>query len=443
MSAIARYFNSMGLQVAGYDRTPSELCAQLVSEGIFITYKDHVESIPPEFLAGGESTLFIYTPAIPRDHVQWNYLKENEYKVYKRSEVLAGIGRGNFCIAVAGTHGKTTTSTLLAHIFNHCNCNFTAFLGGVSANYGTNFLHREDGRDMVPGRRIMIMEADEFDRSFHRLSPAVAVITGTEPDHLDIYGDAASFQEAFEVFANKITPGGTLVMREGLGIQTHARTISYGVETPSAAVATNLRDEQGDLYFDYKYSGDIPGIRAGLPGRHNVENAVAAITVSLEMGLDTACVKEGVGSFRGARRRFEYIVRTQQYVVIDDYAHHPGELQAFIGAVRDLYPGRKLTGIFQPHLFSRTRDFEEGFAQSLSMLDSCLLMDIYPAREKPIPGVTSENLLKRITTKDKRLLDVPGILEKLRAEKPELLLIMGAGDIDRIVPLVREVYDGV
>lgn len=442
MSAIARYFNSLGMQVAGYDRTPTELSAQLESEGISITYDDHVDTLPEEFLVEEESTLFIYTPAIPKDHIQWNYLKENDFKVYKRSEVLAGISRGNFCIAVAGTHGKTTTSTLLAHLFNHCRCNFTAFLGGVSANYNTNFMQRKDGRELVSGKPVMIMEADEFDRSFHRLNPEIAVITGTDPDHLDIYGDEKSFKEAFEIFANKISKGGTLIMREGLGIQTHARTVSYGVETPSDASARHLRSDAGELYFDYHYTQDLPGLRAGLPGRHNVENAVAAITVALEMGLEPECLREGVESFRGARRRFEYVVRTPEYVVIDDYAHHPGELQAFISAVRDLYPGRRLTGIFQPHLYSRTRDFEDGFAQSLSLLDACMLMDIYPAREQPIAGVNSRNLLDKITLKDKSLLDMHGIVRRLHAEKPDLLLIMGAGDIDRIVPIIQEIYDG-
>lgn len=454
MSAIARYFNARGIKVAGYDKTPSDLTDELIREGIGITFEDDPDSIPSFIKAHPEETLLIYTPAIPADHRQRQQLLSEGRSLLKRSEVLGIISRDAYCIAVAGTHGKTTTSTLIAHILKSCDINFTAFLGGISANYGTNYLHHTSGRNLFAGKPVVVLEADEFDRSFHRLSPDIAVITAIDPDHLDIYGDEAEFRRAFVEFTGKIKPAGHLICQQKLqpswpqGIQVHR----YGTndQLPAEFRSSGITTSGGNFYFDFSSNPGTEGNRelfslqkiiSGLPGFHNIENATAALGVCQILNLDADACKNAVETFRGAKRRFEYVVKSPQYVVIDDYAHHPEELNAIISSVKELYKGKKITGIFQPHLFTRTRDFADGFAESLSRLDEVILMDIYPARELPIEGISSSWLLGKIQGTDKKLMDTDGILKHIRQTKPEVLLILGAGDIDRIVSKVKEVYD--
>lgn len=454
MSAIARFLNSRGVKVAGYDKTTSELTDELIAEGIEITFEDRPQTIPGFVHAFENQTLIVYTPAIPKDHQQYLTLIGAGRKLYKRSEVLGIISRDSFTIAVAGTHGKTTTSTMIAHLLYECNINFTAFLGGISANYNTNYINKVDGRNLLADKSIVVVEADEFDRSFHRLSPDIAVITAIDPDHLDIYNTAEEFYEAFQVFASKIKPGGTLIYNHKLKNNWPAgpETLTYG-RNPDISVnfeSTFKTIRDGQFIFGYNaflqtYQGpvarEITEATCGLPGFHNIENATAALAISLDiLNLDEKKVLSGLANFKGAKRRFEYIIKNQDFVVIDDYAHHPEELNAIIGSVRELYPHKKLTAIFQPHLFTRTRDFAEGFAQSLSKPDEIILMEIYPARELPIPGITSGWLLEKINAAHKSLLTEEEILLKLRNEKAELLLILGAGDIDRLVPKIREVY---
>jgi UDP-N-acetylmuramate--alanine ligase len=455
MSAIARYLNASGVRVSGYDKTPSPLTLELEAEGIHITYEDSIDSIPAAIAAADSNSLIVLTPAIPADHKQWNYFKAQGREILKRSEVLGLISRNAYCIAVAGTHGKTTTSTLIAHLLHSCGINFTAFLGGISSNYNTNYLRKTDGRDLFPGKPTVVLEADEFDRSFHHLSPDVAVITAADPDHLDIYHTHEAFFEAFEVFAQKIVPGGTLVLNKAVKIHPPAdiHTCTYGIETGENADFSSHFTAVRDGYFYFNYSSrfvedgvesfrEVTDICAGLPGFHNIENATAALGICLDiLNLDRFDVKQGIKSFKGVKRRFEYISRSEKGVVIDDYAHHPQELSAIISSVRELYPNSKLTGIFQPHLFTRTRDFAEGFAASLSELDSLWLMDIYPARELPLEGITSSWLLEKVSLAEKQLVTEESALKEIRDQAPELLLILGAGDIDRIVPKVKKLYE--
>ncbi len=449
MSAIARYFNATGIKVCGYDKTSTELTEELTAEGIEITYTDSVETLPDFATENHQDALFIYTPAIPADHIQLNFLKRRGLKLFKRSEVLGMISHDAFCISVAGTHGKTTTSTLIAHILWECNINFTAFLGGISANYNTNYLHKTDGVNLFSNKKIVVLEADEFDRSFHRLSPDVAVITAIDPDHLDIYNTAEEFDKAFIEFSEKIKPGGCLIAQKDLNKSwpENIQQFNYGMNA-GAQTHFNSKFEHissGNFLFSYSGKGIYPAeashIHCGLPGFHNIENATAAMGVTMNiMNLPKTDVCKALASFRGAKRRFEYVVKSENHIVIDDYAHHPSELNAIIGSVKELYPQQKLTAIFQPHLFSRTRDFADEFAVSLSKPDTTILMDIYPAREMPIEGISSEWLLGKIKGHSKFLMTPEEIIEFVKLSKPTLLLILGAGDIDRIVPKIKEVY---
>jgi UDP-N-acetylmuramate--alanine ligase len=455
MSAIARYLNSNGIKVAGYDKTPTDLTSELINEGIEITFEDSAATIPGFVHAFEKETLLVYTPAIPKNHLQFLTLAAAGRKFYKRSEVLGLISNDSFCIAVAGTHGKTTTSTLISHLLYDANVNFTAFLGGISANYNTNYIHKTDGHNLFPDKPVVVLEADEFDRSFHRLSPDIAVITAMDPDHLDIYGTEEVFYEAFEIFASKIKSGGQLILHANLfknrqwptnaNILLYENEVGRGLNANFSSTVTEIKN--GNFYFDYTAATDpqnsviTKNLYCGLPGFHNVENATAALGVCLNLlQLDQNHLRAGLESFRGAKRRFEYIVKTQEYIVIDDYAHHPEELNAIIGSVMKLYPDKKVTGIFQPHLFTRTRDFADGFAESLSALHRVILMDIYPAREEAIPGITSSWLLDKIDNPNKSLQTPDEIINEFQKEKPEVLLIMGAGDIDRLVPKIKEIY---
>lgn len=459
MSAIARYLLQIGMPVMGYDKTPTPLTSALQDEGANILFDDALEALPTQVSENLPNTLFILTPAIPKNHPQWVWLQEQSVTIMKRSEVLGSIARNGFCIAVAGTHGKTTTSTLVAHLLHTCNVNFTAFLGGISSNFGSNYIRKTDGRNLdVPGE-IIVLEADEFDRSFHRLNPDLAIITAMDPDHLDIYGTAEAFTQAFADFTKLIRSwggaeqplpsttkphGAALMLHESLQLQTpsHVLTYRYGTSTDSAIHAQDVKVDQGDFCFKLAMNNQvIADFRCGLPGHHNVQNALAALGICYGfLGLPINELQQGIATFKGAKRRFEYIHKSPNYVVIDDYAHHPEELNAIIGSVRTLYPNKKITGIFQPHLFSRTQDFAPGFADSLSKLDHLYLMDIYPARELPIPGVTSQWLLSSINNPNKQLVNPTNILTILEANPAEVLLILGAGDIDRLVQPIQTLY---
>jgi UDP-N-acetylmuramate--alanine ligase len=463
MSAIARYFLQIGLPVMGYDKTPTPLTNTLQAEGALINYNDQKDALPMVVQNDIENTLFVLTPAIPKDHPQWNWLIDQNAIILKRSEVLGQIARGGYCIAVAGTHGKTTTSTLIAHLLHECNINFTAFLGGISANYNTNYLRKTDGVNYQPGgnsnqhnvsinqsdenseaKEIIVLEADEFDRSFHRLNPDLAVITAIDPDHLDIYGTPEAFEQAFVEFTHLIQPNGGLMIQEDLkiAIAKNVNTYIYGLDTSANYQAKNVHINHGDFCFTLTHNQTkIAPFKCGLPGHHNVQNAVAALGICQGfLNLPIESLQIGIASYKGAKRRFEYVHKTENYVVIDDYAHHPEELNAIIGSVRTLYPDQQITGIFQPHLFSRTQDFAKGFADSLSRLDQVWLMDIYPAREKPIPGVTSDWLINMISNPNKTRVNPQSVLEKIQIEKPQILLILGAGDIDRIVQPIANLY---
>jgi UDP-N-acetylmuramate--alanine ligase len=450
MSAIARYLKSRGIAVSGYDKTPTELTDALQKEGIDITFEDQIATLPSCIDTSPESVLLVYTPAIPGDHAQLNHLRDSGYSLYKRSEVLGIISKDAYCIAVAGTHGKTTTSTLIAHLLYECNVNFAAFLGGISANYGTNYINHTTGRNIFPDKPIVVLEADEFDRSFHRLNPDTAIITAIDPDHLDIYENEEAFREAFRIFAGKIKPDGQLIYHCSLQETwpEHVRSMAYGTHStgiPSLA-CENVITTGDAFHFDIIVSDTstqktLPGWQSGLPGFHNVENATAALAACFALpGLSEEDLRRGVTSYRGAKRRFEYVIKTAEHVVIDDYAHHPQELNAIIGSVRALYPGRPITGVFQPHLFTRTHDFADGFSESLDKLDIPILLNIYPARELPIPGITSEWLMEKMVNPNRKRMENADVIEYIKETKPSLLLILGAGDIDRLVPVIKDIY---
>lgn len=451
MSAICRYLMSTGIKVYGYDKTQTALTKSLASEGAIIHYTDDLSSFPQMIEDHINDTIFILTPAIPAKHSHLIFLKNREIQIFKRSEVLGLISYPMFNISVAGTHGKTTTSTLIAHLFETANINYTAFLGGISANYNTNYLRKTNGIDITE-TPIVVLEADEFDRSFHQLRPDIAIITAIDADHLDIYDNHRAFEDAFNHFASLIRSGkqihpkyGQLIIQEKLTLElTHKVHVnSYGESPQSAFSYQNVTIENGKFHFDF-YEGQkfIGNFKCGLPGFHNVSNATAALAVCYGMlGINLELLKNGIATFKGAKRRFEYIIDTKDYVVIDDYAHHPEELNAIIGSVKSLYPNNKITGIFQPHLFSRTRDFVEGFAQSLSQLDALILMEIYPAREEPIEGINSKWLLEKVELNEKSIQSPTEILETIKQAKPDVLLILGAGDIDRIVEPIKNAYE--
>jgi UDP-N-acetylmuramate--alanine ligase len=429
MSALARYFKKRGCQVSGYDKTRTILTIALEEEGIQITYKDQPDSLNKEYLEKNEETLIVYTPAIPKDSVLLNYFRDNGFDLQKRSQVLGIISKGQFCIAVAGTHGKTTTSTIIAHILTDSGYGCTAFLGGIATNYNSNFL--------IGDNDVVVVEADEYDRSFLTLHPDIAVITSMDADHLDIYGDAAQLHESFHLFAGQLKAGGTLFVKAGLPM-TGGVTYSAGMD--SAVKAENIRIENGGFVFDYKDAEmNIQGIKSMLPGKHNVENTTAAIAAALKLGIAPEKVKAAVANFKGVKRRFEYVVHEEKHIYIDDYAHHPEELRACFHAVRQLYPEKKLTVIFQPHLFSRTRDFADEFARVLSTADELLLLDIYPARELPMEGIDAAWLLQKITLRGSRIYTKEEALVQITAELPELLLTVGAGDIDTLIQPLKNI----
>ncbi len=438
MSAIARYFKAIGIDVHGYDKTRNEFSKQLESEGFIIHYSEDIEAIPAEVISG-ENSIVIYTPAVPKDNKEFKFIAAKKIPMYKRAEVLGMISRNCYTIAVAGTHGKTTTSSMIAHMLNESGVNFTAFLGGISSNFNSNYFHKEDGVSLFT-QNIMVVEADEFDRSFLQLSPDIAIVTSTDADHLDIYGEAEEVKKSFVEFVNKLQHNGIAILNDQLDLEYNGNCIRYGKEGDSAAQYSAIKIEDHHFCFDYNLKSNSARIINALPGFHNIENACAAITACLSLKLPLKPLVEAAGNFKGVKRRFETIFSNEQYTVIDDYAHHPTELRACINSVKELYPDKKLTGIFQPHLFSRTRDFADDFAAALDLLDTCWLLDIYPARELPIEGINSEYLAFKMQ-KNPLLMAKENVLKNLQVEKPELLLIVGAGDIDQLIKPIKELYE--
>ena len=438
MSAIARYFGAMGKEVAGYDRTPSPLTDRLMDEGIPVFFDDEEDSIPPHFLETPEQLMVIYTPAIPADSVLMENVRALGLDLYKRSEVLGMITANGINLSVAGTHGKTTTSCMLAAIFQKSDLGFTAFLGGISADLGSNYFHRTGD-----GPAFSITEADEFDRSFLQLNPSMAAITSTDADHLDIYGEHEQVREAFQAFAERVMEPMQLFIAKNKAQLSIGRT--YAIEDPEADFSARI--EQEDLHgtrFSIYERGTcvLEDVYVALPGKHNLENAVAAALLALHAGVGTEHIRDGLARFKGIKRRFETIVEQEDRVFIDDYAHHPSELAAIIGSVRQLYPGRRVIAVFQPHLYSRTHDFADGFAEVLDQADDVLLLPIYPAREEPMEGVSSAMIQERMTKARVQLVSKEELMERIHPGPQTVLLTLGAGDIDRLVQPIRSLYNG-
>lgn len=436
MSAIARHFRSRGFEVAGYDKTPSELTANLEQEGVFIHFDDNLGSIPEAFKA--KDTLIIYTPAIPKDHQGLNFYLKNGYSVKKRAELLADLTIGKKTIAVAGTHGKTSTAAIIIHILNTANIPFYGFLGGIANNYNTNFIapHAEEAQ-------IAVVEADEYDRSFLRLDPDVAIVTAIEADHLDIYGTFEELQKAYFEFGGKVSKEGKLIVQKDVEFNAPegVKLLRYGIDGEAACRAENVWIYEHKYHFDAELPGlSLPGLKIGIPGRHNIENSLAAIAAVKEfVGENVSAYYAALKSFKGVHRRFEVILQDEEIAFIDDYAHHPTEIEVTIKTVKELFPDKKISGIFQPHLFTRTRDLAEDFSRSLSQLDEVYLLPIYPARELPIEGVTSQLLLEKITSPTKKVVEKEALLKELAENDTEVLLTIGAGDIDRLVQPIKEI----
>jgi UDP-N-acetylmuramate--alanine ligase len=435
MSAIARYFNSRGVKVSGYDKTETDLTLQLKTEGIKIHFDDNIEQIDKQ------AVLVVYTPAIPKDHAEYNYLLENDYVILKRSEVLGRITSSSFNICVAGTHGKTTTSTMIAHILKHSGYGCNAFLGGISSNYETNFWSSE--------KNVCVAEADEYDRSFLRLNPDVAVITAMDPDHLDIYGDEKNFRKAFEEFTGKVKPSGLLFSKYGLDNSGFTASVqkTYSIsDTQADCFAENIKMQNGSYCFDVKTeNGMVNNIVLNMGGMHNVENAVVSVSVAKHLGLSDDKIRASVEAFKGVKRRFEYIIKKEAMVMIDDYAHHPQELTALLSSAKSLFPEKKCMVVFQPHLYTRTRDFAEGFAAALNIADEVYLLPIYPAREKPIEGVESEMIAVLMNSEKVVCCTKEELLIKMKFLKTNnninMLITAGAGDIDTLVDPIKEILN--
>lgn len=430
MSALARYFKSRGNEVSGYDKTSTVLTRTLEASGIDIHYEERLDLIPKDV------DVVVYTPAIPAQQTELVFYKANNYTVVKRSDVLQWITEGSLNICVGGTHGKTTVTSMIAHLLRHSGYGCNAFLGGIASNYQTNFWSSE--------RNVVVVEADEYDRSFLKLVPDVAVITSMDPDHLDIYGTPEAVKDAFVEFSQKVKPGGCLVTRYGLArseelIAAHQYTYDY--KNSAAAVhAENLRIDNGSYYFDAVHADwVVSDVALHMGGLHNIENAIAAITVAKYLRIEDEKIRAAIADFKGVKRRFEYVLKTREHILIDDYAHHPEELRALISGVRSLFAERKLVLIFQPHLFSRTKDLADAFAESLDMADEVILLPIYPARELPMEGVTSQMLLDRMQLKEKQVLEKQEMLEWMKTNKPSLVVMAGAGDIDTLLTTVKEI----
>jgi UDP-N-acetylmuramate--alanine ligase len=442
MSALARYFHANGKQVGGYDRTETALTKELAAEGIEVHYED---GQMPDWITSAhhEKSLIVYTPAVPETNKELQYFREHNFHVHKRSEVLGFITQDAFTIAVAGTHGKTTTSTILAHVLRSCGIDCTAFLGGLSANYNSNLLLAEKGN-------VVVVEADEYDRSFLKLSPDIAIITSVDADHMDIYQNEEDIHDTFLAFSKRLKQKGLLIVNKHIGLPFEAPEngglLTYSADVKADYMAKNVRVEEGRQLFDAQmldllpgevYEKRLKGLNFCLPGRHNVENALAAMAVACHQGAQCEQIKEAIASFQGVKRRYERQLEGER-VYIDDYAHHPAEIAATIKATRMLYPEHKMTVVFQPHLFSRTRDFADAFAQALSLADELFLLEIYPAREEPIAGVNSQMLLAKVSIEQKQVISKEDLLKEIEKSPRELLLTLGAGDIDRLVEPLKE-----
>lgn len=425
MSALARYFKSIGKNVAGYDKTQTELTDELETLGIAIHFEDAIESIPTEFYK--ENTLVIITPAVPVSHSEWNYLLERNYQIKKRAEVLGIITKNTFCFAVAGTHGKTTTSSILGHILYESGADVTSFIGGIVENYNSNLIGN--------GKTITVVEADEFDRSFLHLHPNIACITSMDADHLDIYGDKKSIEDSFEEFADKVSDKSQLFVTKNLPLEG----VTVAVNEEANYKAFNIRIENGNYLFDVQTPKEIiSNLEFGLPGKHNLTNALMALAMAKTFGTSNDAIAKALKSFKGIKRRFSYQIKEKNLVYIDDYAHHPTEINAVHQAVSELYPNQKVLAIFQPHLFSRTRDFGDDFAKSLSAFDEVILLDIYPARELPIHGITSKWLLDKMTISDKKLVTKEALIPTILQSDAKIIVTIGAGDIGELVPTIKK-----
>ena len=426
MSALARYFKFIKKNVAGYDKTETPLTQELVELGMAIHYTDNMNIIPKDF-KNLEKTLVVYTPAVPSEHSEYQYFINNNFSVKKRSEVLGMITKDTFCFAVAGTHGKTTTSSILAHLLKETGTSFTAFLGGISEDFNSNFF--------FGGTDYSVVEADEFDRSFLKLTPNVACVTSMDADHLDIYGNHDELKRSFKDFVGRIKPGGKLFVRNGLPL----KGITYGIDDDSDYCIRNLKIEHGAYIFDLLTpEATLSGVKFNKPGRHNLLNGLVAFAMAVQTGSSQHRLADAMETFKGVQRRFSYKIKDEDFIFIDDYAHHPAEINAVYEAIAEMHPGKKVLAIFQPHLFSRTKDFADAFAQSLSKFDSIVLLDIYPAREKPLEGISSQWLLEKIENSSKKLLEKSELVNEIKFQNPEVLVTMGAGDIGLEVPKIKK-----
>ncbi|WP_422107330.1 UDP-N-acetylmuramate--L-alanine ligase [Winogradskyella sp.] len=428
MSALARYFVAEGKDVAGYDKTPSDITKGLQELGIYIHFNDNIIEIDPKYL-DKNNTLVVYTPAIPKAHSELNYFRTHNFGVYKRSEVLGEITKQTTCLAVAGTHGKTTTTSILGHLLNECDVPVTAFLGGISENYNSNLI--------INGTEVTVVEADEFDRSFLTLSPDLACVTSMDADHLDIYGDSSTLIKTFTEFSECIKPDGKLFVKNGLPL----KGVTYGLEDDSDYSGKHIRIENGNYVFDLQTPNALyKDFQFNLPGRHNLSNAIIALAMAVDYGCPYNQLAKALASYKGVKRRFTYQIKTSDFVFVDDYAHHPEEINAVYQAVKEMYPEKRVLAIFQPHLYSRTRDFIDEFAVSLSKFDEVLLLDIYPARELPIEGVTSQRLLEKIDNSNKKLVSKSALIDEIKQSNAQVVLTLGAGDIGDEVKYIKEAF---
>ncbi|MBS1634789.1 MAG: UDP-N-acetylmuramate--L-alanine ligase [Bacteroidetes bacterium] len=438
MSALARYFNHYGKSVYGYDKTSTALTAELEKEGITAHYQEDVEAVKALFAQyRKEEILVIYTPAVPKSHKEYEYILAGGYTMQKRAWVLGEITKQFRTIAIAGTHGKTTTTTLVTHILKTAGVDCYAFLGGISKNYNTNLLlGNPDNKDAY-----VVVEADEYDRSFLTLHPYITIITSVDADHLDIYGDSESMLKTYEQFASQVVPGGYLIVKKNVDndLKLTGKRLIYSLNLNTEYCADSVHIEEGEFRYDIKSPLEsVSAVAIGLPGLHNVENSIAAVAAAQQIGIKGDIINKALRSFQGVKRRFDYRIKSKNLVYIDDYAHHPEELRAAITAARQLYPGKKITGVFQPHLFSRTRDFMDGFAESLGLLDECILLEIYPAREQPLPEITSQVLLEKIKLNEKAVVAKENLVEYLRLKPLEVVMTLGAGDIDTLIRPIED-----
>lgn len=424
MSSLALYFIDKQKSVGGYDKVKSSITNQLSSKGSIINYEDSKANIPNNFL-NKEETLVVYTPAIPKSNKQFVFFQQSSFKILKRSELLGIISKNKFCIAVAGTHGKTTTASILSHILLENNINFTSFIGGISENYNTNFIHNGD--------EIILVEADEFDRSFLTLYPDIACITSIDPDHLDVYFNEQSLHDSFTDFTNNVKNEGVLLVNEKISMKGS----TFGFDKNSDFHITNYNVSNEEVFFDINYNGLISGIKFNMQGRHNALNALVAFAIGLELKIDKLKLSKSLSTFLGVKRRFTYVLKSPK-IIIDDYAHHPREIEEISKSIKELYPEKKVTAVFQPHLYSRTRDFMSEFADSLSLFDEVILTEIYPAREKPIKNINSKNLLNRIENNNKCLITKSNLPKYLSKSSSDILVIMGAGDISEEVNSIKK-----